>query len=63
MKHPQPCYQTTTQSKNLAWLLPRPKPDKYPGGMPLHCEEWLIALAKDFRKTRDQTAECVLRDE
>src|SRR5262249_13161379 len=45
--------QTPTQSKNLAWLLPRPKPDKYRGGMPLHCEEWLIALAKDLLGKRE----------
>lgn len=33
---------------NLAWYLPRPKPDRYKGGMPLYCEEWLLALAKDI---------------
>lgn len=41
-------YQSATQQKNLAWFLPRPKLDKYPGGMPLHCENWLIELAKDL---------------
>lgn len=41
-------YTSETQQKNLAWCLPRPKPDKYPGGMPLHCENWLIQLAKDL---------------
>ena len=41
-------YKSETQSKNLAWMLPRPKPDKYKGGMPLYCEEWLIELAKDI---------------
>jgi len=41
-------YKSETQSKNLAWTLPRPKPDKYKGGMPLYCEEWLIELAKDI---------------
>jgi len=34
--------------KNLAWWLPRPSKFKYPGGMPLYCEEWLIRLAKDI---------------
>ncbi len=33
---------------NLAWFLPRPKADHYKGGMPLHCEGWLIALANDI---------------
>lgn len=32
-------------SKNLAWWLPRPSRYKYPGGMPLYCEKWLIDLA------------------
>jgi len=42
-------YKSKTQiEKNLAWFLPRPKPDKYKGGMPLHCEDWLIQLAKDI---------------
>ena len=41
-------YKSETQLKNLAWMLPRPKPDKYKGGMPLYCEEWLIELAKDI---------------
>jgi len=41
-------YQSETQQKNIAWFLPRPKPDKYKGGMPLYCEEWLIALASDL---------------
>jgi len=43
-------YKSETQSKNLCWLLPRPKKDKYKGGMPLYCEEWLIELAKDILK-------------
>lgn len=30
---------------NLAWFLPRPKPDRYKGGMPLYAEEWLLGLA------------------
>src|SRR5271154_2476020 len=42
------CYQTPVQAKNMAWFLPRPKRDHYKGGMPLHCEEWLIALAKEL---------------
>lgn len=41
-------YKSETQSKNIAWLLPRPKPDKYKGGMPLYCEEWLLQLGKDL---------------
>lgn len=41
-------YKSLTQNKNIAWFLPRPKPDHYKGGMPLYCEEWLIALAKDL---------------
>ncbi len=41
-------YKSETQQKNLAWFLPRPKPDRYKGGMPLYCEEWLIDLAKDI---------------
>ena len=35
----------TQTEKNIAWFLPRPKPDHYKGGMPLYCEEWLVALA------------------
>jgi len=46
-------YNNDTQQKNLAWVLPRPKLDKYPGGMPLHCEAWLIALAKDLLGKQD----------
>jgi hypothetical protein len=42
-------YKAKSQTnKNIAWYLPRPKPDHYKGGMPLHCEEWLIQLAKDI---------------
>lgn len=42
-------YKSETQTeKNLAWFLPRPKKDRYKGGMPLYCEEWLIQLAKDI---------------
>lgn len=41
-------YKSETQNKNLAWVLPRPKPDKYKGGMPLYCEDWLIELTQDL---------------
>ena len=41
-------WETEAQSKNLAWVLPRPKPDHYKGGMPLHCERWLVELARDL---------------
>ena len=41
-------YKNKIQEKNLAWFLPRPKPDHYKGGMPLYCEEWLIELAKNL---------------
>jgi len=41
-------YNSKTQEKNIAWFLPRPKPDHYKGGMPLYAEEWLIQLAKDI---------------
>lgn len=42
-------YKEKTQTdKNIAWFLPRPKKDRYKGGMPLYCEEWIIALAKDL---------------
>ena len=41
-------YKDGVQNKNLAWILPRPRPDHYKGSMPLHCEEWLIELAKDI---------------
>lgn len=41
-------YKSKTQKKNLAWFLPRPKPDHYKGGMPLYCEEWLVDLAEDI---------------
>ena len=45
-------YKSETQQKNIAWFLPRPKPDHYKGGMPLYCEEWLIDLAKDILKIK-----------
>ena len=41
-------YKSSTQNKNIAWYLPRPKKDHYKGGMPLYCEEWLIELAKEL---------------
>jgi len=46
-------YKSETQQKNIAWFLPRPKPDKYKGGMPLYAEEWLLDLAKDILKRSD----------
>ena len=39
-------WQTEAQQKNIAWFLPRPKPDKYKGGMPLYAEAWLLELAR-----------------
>lgn len=41
-------YKSKTQNKNIAWFLPRPNKDKYRGGMPLYCEEWLIELAENI---------------
>lgn len=41
-------YNSETQSKNIAWFLPRPKPDHYKGGMPLYAERWLLQLARDI---------------
>lgn len=41
-------YKSETQSKNMAWMLPRPKPDKYKGGMPLYGEDWVLELARDL---------------
>ena len=46
-------YKSETQNKNIAWYLPRPKKDKYKGGMPLYCEEWLIDLAEDILENDD----------
>lgn len=46
-------YKSGTQDKNMAWFLPRPKPDHYKGGMPLYCEEWLIELAQDILGKKD----------
>ena len=42
-------YKSPTQTDmNIAWFLPRPKPDHYKGGMPLYCEDWLIQLGQDI---------------
>jgi len=41
-------YKSKTQEKNVAWFLPRPKPDHYKGGMPLYAEEWLMDLAYEL---------------
>lgn len=47
-------YRSPTQTeKNIAWFLPRPKPDCYKGGMPLYCEDWLVQLAKDLLVNSD----------
>ena len=49
-----PSYAAHTQTdRNLAWFLPRPKPDHYKGGMPLYAEEWLLELASDILNTTD----------
>jgi 16S rRNA G966 N2-methylase RsmD len=46
---PRHGYRSASQTeKNLAWFLPRPKPDRYKGGMPRYAEEWLIDLARDI---------------
>ena len=39
---------SSVQDKNSAWFLPRPKKDRYKGGMPLYAEEWLLKLAKEI---------------
>lgn len=46
-------YQSQTQEKNLAWFLPRPKPDHYKGGMPLYAEKWCLELARDILEKPD----------
>jgi len=46
-------YKSETQNKNLAWFLPRPKPDRYKGGMPLYGEEWILDLARDILENPD----------
>jgi hypothetical protein len=48
-------YDTDTQKKNLFWYLPRPKPDHYKGGMPLHAERWCLQLARDILNKQDAT--------
>jgi hypothetical protein len=46
-------YKSETQKKNLAWFLPRPKKDRYKGGMPLYAEEWVFDLARDILNKKD----------
>ena len=46
-------YKSKTQSINVAWFLPRPKPDHYRGGMPLYAEQWLLQLARDIIGNQD----------
>lgn len=41
-------YETLNQQKNIAWFLPRPKKDRYKGGMPLYAEKWSLELARDI---------------
>lgn len=41
-------YNNEVQRKNVAWFLPRPKPDHYKGGMPLYAERWCLQLARDI---------------
>lgn len=53
MTETEECYKTITQQKNLAWFLPRPKPDHYKGGMPLHAERWLLQLGRDILNKQD----------
>jgi len=50
-------YKSEIQKKNIAWLLPRPKKDKYKGGMPLYAEEWLIKLACEILNGHQETWE------
>ena len=38
-------WEQGAQGKNDAWFLPRPKKNKYPGGIPLHAEEWITKMA------------------
>jgi hypothetical protein len=46
-------YHSEKQEKNIAWFLPRPKPDHYKGGMPLYAERWLLQLARDILDQQD----------
>jgi hypothetical protein len=48
-------YNSDIQDKNIAWFLPRPKPDRYKGGMPLYAERWLLELARDILGNKDAT--------
>lgn len=49
MSNKETGYKAKTQTdKNIAWYLPRPKKDRYKGGMPLYAEEWFIKLAEDL---------------
>ena len=48
-------YKSETQNKNIAWFLPRPKPDRYKGGMPLYAEEWLLKLAHKILNNESAT--------
>ena len=48
-QQPERGYNAKTQTeKNICWMLPRPKPDHYKGGMPLYCEDWLLTLGRDI---------------
>jgi len=60
-------YKTIIQKKNMAWYLPRPRPDYYKGGMPLYCEEWLLDVARGILGKKDiailiYLVECVNKD-
>lgn len=46
-------YKSETQDKNIAWMLPRPKPDHYKGGMPLYAEKWCLELARDILENKN----------
>jgi len=46
-------YKSEVQQKNIAWFLPRPKLDRYKGGMPRYAEEWLLNLARDVLGKQD----------
>lgn len=45
--------------ENIVWVLPRPKPDKYPGGFPLWFEEKLLKLYGFDYKNRDLKEEVI----
>jgi predicted methyltransferase len=40
---------------NMAWCLPRPREDKYPGGFPLHFERRLLDVLHQLGAPRDMT--------